>query len=99
MDAQVAASLQASLRDSVRDEAGGLFRPSHKRVFRGAEAVRALIAQGCATNESDAVSVATALMQEGVFSHVNNERGTFRNSDKDLYRFATDEEFHGRYER
>eukprot|EP00884_Botryococcus_braunii_P021435 jgi/Botrbrau1/7976/Bobra.384_2s0004.1 len=93
---QAAQSLRAGLEGVIRNQGGGLFRSGHKNVFTGAEAVRALRGDGNGASEDEALAIGQALMREGVISNVHPSRTEFKNSDKELYRFAFNEaKFHG----
>lgn len=95
MIGQAAVFLRANLEASLRSQGGGLFRPSHKNVFTGADVVRALLSNGFVNGEGDALPVGQALLEDRVFVPVKTQRSQFRGSEKDLYRFASDTSAHG----
>ena len=78
---------------TVKDRKHGIRRTTYEKCFVGGEAVQALIKDGIAVDEQDALNIGKILFEAGVFHHVLDEH-TFKNENL-FYRFASDED-HGK---
>ena len=76
----------------IKDRKHGIRRTTYEKCFVGKEAVQALIKEGIAVDEQDALNIGNILLEAGVFHHVLDEH-TFKNENL-FYRFASDED-HG----
>ncbi len=76
----------------LSDRKYGFPKKTYSNCFVGNEAVQALIKNGLAADEEDAVRIGNVLLEGGVFHHVQRAHG-FKNEYL-FYRFAADED-HG----
>jgi len=80
----------------IKDRTHGIPPKKYAKCFVGGEAVEALVREGIANDEADAIRIGNMLLNAGVFHHVQHAHA-FKNQYL-FYRFASDED-HGQVAR